>query len=47
MPEQPKALPLKDAEEDILADTATYTQKNFPELLDSLGLRERLTNAKW
>jgi hypothetical protein len=46
VPEHPTPLPLKDMEEDILADTAIYTQKNFPELLDSLDLRERLSYAK-
>ena len=39
LPEHPTPpLPLEDVEADILADTAAYTRKNFPELLDSLGL---------
>jgi len=45
LPEHPTPLPLEDVEEDILADTATYTQMYFPELLDSIGLRERLPHA--
>lgn len=44
LPERPTPLPLKDTEADILADAATYIQKNFPELLDSLGVRERLVD---
>jgi hypothetical protein len=39
LPKEPTLLPLKDTESDILADTARYTQKNFPELLKPLGLR--------
>jgi len=42
LPEKATPLSLKDTEESILADAATYTEKNFPELLDLLGLRVRL-----
>jgi len=46
LPEQPTPLPFGDAEEDVLADAATYVQMYFPELLDSLGLAERLSHAR-